>query len=166
MVLICSYATYSWLTISQGISARLIVAREELLMLKLFPNKLIVILPDCGISLGKKLVIVTTWRNVKLIQTLCILSWFQLHEVVRTRAIAKWATNNFPMLNMVYMAFCLVLCDDLNLSNPQITLALFLLLFYIIEYLVLYKIFCVRGRPIIFYLLICLSIYCILIKQA
>ena len=44
--------TYSRLIMSQGVSARVILAREELLMLKLFPNMVIVIFPDRGILPG------------------------------------------------------------------------------------------------------------------
>ena len=61
--IVYQYTTYSRLTISQSASARLILAREEVLMLKLFPIMLIVIFPDCGILLGVKLVTLTTWEK-------------------------------------------------------------------------------------------------------
>ena len=51
---------------TQGVSATVIPAREELLMLKLLPNMLIVMSPDCGILAGKKPVTLTTCKKCKL----------------------------------------------------------------------------------------------------
>ena len=44
----------------QDVSARVILAREELLISKLLPNMLIVMSPDCGILAGKKPVTLIT----------------------------------------------------------------------------------------------------------
>ena len=69
-------------------------------------------------------------------------------------------TDRFPML--IWLV-CLLLCAVISLSNLQINLTLCVILnCYSTEHLVLQRIFCMHGQPIIFHLILCFFylLYC------